>query len=143
MDELFREIEAEKELILTTLQALEKVMERKKRTIVELAAIATFIHNVYSGMENILKRVLKFRGVIISPSETWHKDMLDSSVASRIISYELSRKLDEYLAFRHFFVHGYGVMLDEEKLIPLAKNLPALWKDFELELKKFLNSLKK
>lgn len=63
------------------------------------------------------------------------------SVDRQIISSELSRKLDEYLAFRHFFVHGYGIMLDKEKLIPLAENLPDLWKDFESELETFLNSL--
>lgn len=32
-------------------------------------------------------------------------------------------------------------MLDKEKLIPLAENLPDLWKDFESELETFLNSL--
>ena len=58
-----------------------------------------------------------------------------------IISSGLSRRLDEYRAFRHFFVHGYGIMLDKEKLMPLAENLPDLWKDFEFEVETFLNSL--
>ena len=31
-------------------------------------------------------------------------------------------------------------MLDEEKLMPLAENLPDLWKDFKSELETFLNS---
>jgi uncharacterized protein YutE (UPF0331/DUF86 family) len=43
-------------------------------------------------------------------SESWHKDLLDLSVDRQIISSELSKKLDEYRAFRHFFVHGYGIM---------------------------------
>ncbi|MFQ6073558.1 MAG: hypothetical protein ACE5KT_12775 [Methanosarcinales archaeon] len=33
-------------------------------------------------------------------------------------------------------------MLDKEKLMPLAENLPDLWKDFESELDTFINSLK-
>jgi hypothetical protein len=33
-------------------------------------------------------------------------------------------------------------MLDKEKLMPLAENLPNLWKEFESELEIFLNSLK-
>jgi len=135
MDELFREVEAEKEHILATLQALKEALERKEKTVVELAAIATFLQNAYNGIENVLKRTLKHI------SESWHKDLLDLSVNHQIISSELSRRLDEYRAFRHFSVHGYGIMLDEEKLIPLAEKLPDLWKDFESELEAFLNSL--
>ena len=41
-------------------------------------------------------------------------------------------------AFRHFFVHGYGIMLDEEKLMPLAKELPGLWGNFEYEVNAFI-----
>jgi len=37
MDELFREVEAEKEHILATLQALKEALERKEKTVVELA----------------------------------------------------------------------------------------------------------
>ena len=47
-----------------------------------------------------------------------------------LISLELSKRLDEYRAFRHFSIHGYGIMLDKEKLMPLATNLPDLWSDF-------------
>lgn len=54
MDDLLQEISAEKERVESTLQALEKTLHRKRRTFVELAAIATCLHNAYSGMENIL-----------------------------------------------------------------------------------------
>ena len=141
MDELYREVQAEKEHILATLQALKEALERKEKTVVELAAIATFLQNAYNGIEDILKRVLKYQGISVSLSESWHKDLLGLSVDRQIISSELSRRLDEYRAFRHFFIHGYGIMLDEEKLMPLAENLPDLWKDFESELETFLNSL--
>jgi uncharacterized protein YutE (UPF0331/DUF86 family) len=142
MDELLREVQAEKEHIFITLQALKEVLERREKTIVELAAIATFLQNAYNGIENILKRILKYEGTFVPLSESWHKDLLDLSVARQIISSKLSKKLDEYRAFRHFFVHGYGIMLDKEKLMPLAENLPNLWKEFESELEIFLNSLK-
>jgi Na+/H+-dicarboxylate symporter len=42
MDELLREIEAEKEQISQTLEALEEALSRQARTIIELAAIAIF-----------------------------------------------------------------------------------------------------
>jgi uncharacterized protein YutE (UPF0331/DUF86 family) len=133
-DELVQEISAEKEHISQTLCALQEALERKRKTVVELAAVATFLQNTYNGIENLLKRILKFNGVSIPISESSHKDLLALSVDNQIISLKLSRKFDEYRAFRHFFVHGYGIMLDEERLISLAENLPNIWKQFESEL---------
>lgn len=49
MDELFREVEAEKEHILGTLQASKEALGREEKTVVELAAIATFLQNAYNG----------------------------------------------------------------------------------------------
>jgi len=141
MAELQREVQATKEHILATLQALKEALERKERTVVELAAIATFLQNTYNGIENILKRILKYEGISVPLSESWHRDLLNLSVGHQIISSDLSGRLDEYRAFRHFFVHAYGIILDEEKLLPLAENLPDLWNDFESELEAVLNSL--
>ena len=93
-------------------------------------------------MENLIKRTLKFKGISIPSSESWHKDLLDLSVKNEIITLELSNRLNEYLAFRHFFIHGYGINLDKEKLMPLAESLPNLWKDFDSEMEHFLMSLK-
>ena len=142
MDRLINEIEAEREHMSKTLEALNKVMKREKTTIIELAAIATFLQNAYNGMENLIKRTLKFKGISIPSSESWHKNLLDLSVNSKIISLELSNRLDEYRAFRHFFIHGYGINLDKEKLLPLAENLPLLWKDFKCEMVSLIKSLK-
>ncbi len=134
MDKLVREVTAEKEHIEKTLLALSEALNRPEKTVIELAAIGTFLHNIYSGMENILKRILKFEGVTIVSSHSSHKDLLDHSVAARVISQSLSEELDEYRGFRHFFVHAYGSMLDMEQLIPLAENLPATWAQFETEI---------
>jgi hypothetical protein len=82
MDKLIREIAAEKEHIEKTVLALGKAMHRPEKTIIESAAIGTFLHNAYSGMENILKRILKFKGDTIVSSPSSHKDLLDHSVAA-------------------------------------------------------------
>lgn len=58
MDELIQEILAEKENILETLNALQETLKRKKKTVIEFAAISTFVQNTYNGMENIIKRIL-------------------------------------------------------------------------------------
>jgi len=140
MDELFEDIEAEKERISDTLAALQKTLRRKRRTFVELSAIATCLHNVYSGIENLLKRVIKYIKIPLPDSATSHKDLLTLAVEHEIIEQETLEALDEYRAFRHFFVHGYGVLLDEAQIHPLAQNLPNVWKLFESELGDFITS---
>ena len=60
---------------------------------------------------------LKYEGISVPLSEPWHKDLLDLSIDRQIISFGLSRKLDEYRAFRHFFVHGYGITSDYLKTL--------------------------
>ncbi|MFX1256678.1 MAG: hypothetical protein ACFFAN_02380 [Promethearchaeota archaeon] len=138
MDKLINEVEAEKEHMSKTLKALNKAMKRKKLTIIELAAIATFLQKAYNGMENIIKRMLKFKGISIPSTEFWHKDLLDLSINYKIISLELSNRINEYRAFRHFFIHGYGINLDKEKLMPpLQKIYPFYGKILSLRWKIF------
>ena len=60
MDNLLQEIAAEKENIERTLKALDDTLQRPSREFVELAAIATCLHNAYNGIENLLKRTLKY-----------------------------------------------------------------------------------
>lgn len=57
--------EAEFESIDAVISDLFSVVNPQKTeyTTVELAAVATFIHNCYNGIENILKRILSFKQV--------------------------------------------------------------------------------
>ena len=130
MVDLTRKIAAEKENVERALANLKDAMGRTKRSTVELAAIATFPHNIYNGIENILKQVLKAKGTEIPKSETSHKDLLDLSVSNGIIPEKISDKLYEYLTFRHFFVHAYGFMLEETHLEDLGNNIPDIWLQF-------------
>lgn len=138
MVNLTRQIAAEKENVERTLVNLKEVMARKEKSIIELAAIATFLHNIYNGIENILKQVLKAEGIKISRRETWHKELLELSVSNGIISDRLSDKLYEYLTFGHFFVHAYGFMLEEMHLEPLANGISPVWANFLSEIEHLL-----
>ena len=93
-----------------------------------------------SDLENLIKRIIKHLNCPIPSSESWHKDLLELAVLKKIISFELSQRLNEYLAFRHFFRHGYGIDLDKRKLLPLAQKIFPLCKDLECEIQEFLKS---
>ncbi|MCM8783185.1 MAG: hypothetical protein NC818_00175 [Candidatus Omnitrophica bacterium] len=137
MANLPRQIIAEKENVEEVLKNLKIVLSRKDKSIVELAALATFLHNIYNGIENILKQTLKTKGIDISKSETWHKELLNISVKSKIITQALADKLFEYLTFRHFFIHSYSLMLEEEKLADLTSNMSSVWLEFMQEIEQF------
>lgn len=92
--------------------------------------MATFLHNIYNGIENILNQMLKAKGVRVARSETWHKDVLEAAVHHSIVSESLADRLYEYLTFRHFFIHGYGFMLDDAQLRPLADDIGGIWEQF-------------
>lgn len=138
MDELTEQILAEKENVDIALHNLGTAMARTEKTVIELAAIATFLHNIYNGIENIIKQILISKDIMVPKSDKWHKDLLNKSLSSGIISEELSNKLYKYLTFRHFFVHAYGFMLEEKQLGSLANDIPEIWQQFLKEIGHFL-----
>ena len=140
MVDLPKRIAAEKENVDRALSDLKDAMARKEKSTIELAAAATFLHNIYGGMEHILKQVLKAKGTKIAKSETWHKELLALSVSNRIIPEELSDELYEYLTFRHFFVHAYGFMLEEAHLEHLTNNIPGIWSQFLSAVERYSRS---
>lgn len=140
MSELPEEIFAEKEHIEKTLEVMREALERKRKTFVELTAVASSLHHCYSGMENIIKRMLKSRKIMIPSSPSSHKDLLILAAAEGFVSDDLLNKLDKFRGFRHFYVHGYGIMLDKNALLPLANELPGVWRRFLAEIDIFLQS---
>ena len=140
MVDLARKIAAEIENVERALQNLNEAADRKVKSTVELAAMATFLHNIYNGIENILKQILKAQGTSIPKSEMWHKELLESSASTGIISEKLSDELFEYLTFRHFFVHAYGFMLEEAHLESLANEIPGVWAGFLLAIERYRRS---
>lgn len=70
--------EAEFENIDTVIDNLFSVVNpaKSKYSTPELAAIATFIHNCYNGMENVLKRILAFKQIETKDSPTWRREIL-------------------------------------------------------------------
>ena len=138
MAKLSEKIQVELDSISQVLSELEKIRNKKSKSTVELAGIATFIHNFYNGIENILNQILKEKNVMVPKTESWHKDLLVKSVEQAIISEQLKIDLSEYLAFRHFFVHAYGFMLKEEDLILLINNIDQVFVTFKDNIEKYL-----
>lgn len=58
-----------------------------------------------------------------------------------ILHQALWLRLQDYLAFRHFFRHAYGYTLDWAQLCPLVASLSATQTDLQSQLRTFLEAL--
>lgn len=82
-------IEAEFEAIEKTLSALPD-RPLAQLSLLELAGVATLLHNFYNGIENILKQTFLSKSYPLPQGISWHQNLLTISVQEKIISNELA-----------------------------------------------------
>ena len=138
MASLREKVNVEVENISIVLEELKKIKDKPNKSIVELAGIGTFLHNIYTGIENILKQILSSQGIQIPSSDSWHQDLLMQAADKGIITETIKKQLAKYLAFRHFFIHAYGFLLEEEELKLLVENVFGVYSSFKTEIDAFL-----
>ena len=114
---------------------------------VELAALASVLHSFYNGIENMLLCVAKGLDGPVPTGPKWHRDLLlqmgeRNDRRPAVFSPETSRKLDEYLAFRHFYRHAYSFFLDWGEVRTLVLNLGEVWMQVKSEIGAFVQALK-
>jgi len=76
MADLRDRVESEYEAICRTMGAMSSAGRLTELSVLELAGVATLLHNFYNGIENILKQVLLAKGISIPEGPTWHRDLL-------------------------------------------------------------------
>ncbi|MDH4267992.1 MAG: hypothetical protein OEW45_20385 [Deltaproteobacteria bacterium] len=128
-------IEAEYEAIENSLSVLPS-HQLSTLSMLELAGVGALLHNFYSGIENILKQVFQSKAFPIPQGESWHRDLLLSAVEKGMLSTGLLDDLKRYLAFRHFFGHGYALNLFPERMEPLVREAESVFKRFKDEIEK-------
>jgi hypothetical protein len=138
MADLQRRVEAEFENIDRVVAELPGVDLLSDLSGLELAGVAALIHNFYNGAENVLKQILTARGQQLPEGSSWHRDMVNIAVSESILSESTASELRRYLAFRHFFSHGYSFDIDETRLIPLVKDIQQTLAHFKTDVNKVL-----
>ena len=131
MAEVRERVEAELENIERVVAELPGDDSLPNLSSLELAGVATLIHNFYNGIENILKQLVIARGEKLPDGSSWHRDLLNIATSNNIISESTAKELRRYLAFRHFFSHGYSFDLDKEHIIPLVMGIQGTLASFK------------
>lgn len=141
MANIKEKVQAEMENVTKVSNELEKVKNRPNKELVVLVGIGAYLQNIYTGMENILKQLLSHKNTSIPDTPTWHKDLLDLAVEHDFITKKTAGRIGKYLFFRHFFMHAYGFLIDEEKLKPLMDNISEICLEFKREIDKYLSKI--
>ncbi len=123
-------ISAESQNILRTTTLIRNLLEKKKLTDYEVIALGKLLQDVYTGIERILRSQLDTRNIKIKKTENWHKQILLSARDQSLVSQEQFEAFRNLLLFRHLQIHGYGYMLEEERLRELAEPAVKLCRDF-------------
>jgi hypothetical protein len=92
--------------------------------------LGKLLQDVYTGIERILRSQLETRNIKIKKTENWHKQILLSSREQSLVTQEQFEAFRNLLLFRHLQIHGYGYMLEEERLRDLAEPVVNLCQDF-------------
>jgi len=138
MAEVHERIEAEFENIERAVAELPGSDSLPNLSSLELAGVAALIHNFYNGIENILKQTVVFCGKELPHNSSWHRDLVNIATSNGIISESTAKELRRYLAFRHFFSHGYSFDLEKEHIIPLVKGIRGTLSCFKDDINKTL-----
>jgi hypothetical protein len=94
----------------------------REPTVREKTAGAAFLAQFYTGIENVLKRVSRFHGVMLSTGENWHLDLFKrfcppgQPPLPALFDEAMARQLGPFRRFRHIVHHGYGFQIEWDRM---------------------------
>ncbi len=136
MTDIHERIEAEMDNIQRLVELMPQDAGLFDLSDLELAGVGALIHNFYNGIENVLKQVILSSGQQLPAHSSWHRDLVNLGVSKGAISQSTADRLARYLAFRHFFSHGYALDLDKKRIMPLVKDIVSVLVAFKEDIDK-------
>ena len=103
--------------------------------------------DLYTGIENVLKRISDFHGVRVPAGDTWHLDLFRqfcrpaSPPLPALLDGPLAALLTPYRKFRHVFHHGYSFRLDWARMSDGVANARAAFDQFREAVSKYAAEL--
>ncbi len=130
-DTVKEKINVEIESLRQELNTVRSLFDKLKNDIpdsIEIRAAASTIHAFYNGVERIFSIIARDIDNKLPSGERWHMTLLTTMCVQNdyrepVISENTKESLEKYLAFRHYFRHSYGFVLEWEQLKPLSDDL--------------------
>jgi hypothetical protein len=103
---------------------LKRDVQGRAPTVRELAAAGLFLANLYSGVENILKRIARFHQLELPSGADWHIELVKAFGQPLhiglpvLLPSSLASLLAPYRRFRHVVHHSYGFQLRWDEMLP-------------------------
>ena len=66
----------------------------------------------------------------VEKTESWHKDLLLAAREHSLVRESEFEAFGKLLLFRHVQVHGYGFMLQDNRLVDIARSVTGTCHDF-------------
>lgn len=113
----------------------------------EMNALASYVHQFYTGCERILERIAIHIDGGVAGGAFSHANLLaqmaqdEPGVRPAVIDQALWLRLQDYLQFRHFFRHAYAYSLDWAKLQPLVEAMDETLAMVQTQLEHFFAAL--
>lgn len=133
-----------------TVKEIEKLLrdvEQREPDVRERAAAGQFLGSVYMGIENILERILKFRGQEVPSGDRWHVELFErfcSHSESALPVFFEGRwidRTDSFRRFRHVVHHGYALELEWERMRVGLEEARPVFDRFREQVEQFLSDL--
>jgi uncharacterized protein YutE (UPF0331/DUF86 family) len=115
--------------------------EKTDYPIAEQAAIAALLINIYSGIENILKQMLKFDKLEVDDSPDWHEKVLRKAGEIAILPPDLIQLLSKYLAFRNYFLYTYIFNINWEDMKFMVEAARDVVSNVNSEVEEYIQSI--
>jgi len=135
------------EIIEKSINAWETGARNNEFQEVFLGYVALNLHSFYSGLEKIFLLVVRYLDKNEPSGSNWHSLLLKQisidtpNIRPAVIGELSAKRLEEYKRFRHVVRNVYTTSLAPQKMTPLIKELPELWKIIKIELLDFINFL--
>lgn len=123
---------------------MSEVLSRRSPSFLETRAAGSIMHDFYSGIEKIFKRIAATIDRDVPEGDEWHADLLKrmaipiEDIRPAVVSKKLRDNLGDYLRFRHLFRNIYGFELKWERCKTLGSAMDKTMKNFKKEMSKFL-----
>ena len=146
------------ERIRSELENIEEVVTRVRRAVeasegdsinsdLYWDATALNLHDFYTGLERLLRHIAAEVDGHVPAGAEWHQELLRQMatqlprIRPAVFSKETTKRLDEYLRFRHVVRHVYAFEFDPQRIRPLAEALAGDFARVKSELAVFIDFL--